>query len=72
VAALSKAWPAFANIKTGIMGSNPTRCMDVCIRLFRISVVLCVGSGLVTGWSPGRWVLSTVYRLKNWKTTRFR
>jgi hypothetical protein len=26
--------------------------MDVCVRLFCICVVLCTGSGPVTGWSP--------------------
>jgi hypothetical protein len=27
--------------------SNPTQSMDVCVRLFCVCVVLCVGSGLV-------------------------
>jgi hypothetical protein len=31
------------------VGSNPTRGMDVCVRLFCIFVVLCIGSGLATG-----------------------
>jgi hypothetical protein len=31
------------------MGSNPTQGMDVCVLLFCVSVVLCVGSGLATG-----------------------
>jgi hypothetical protein len=30
-------------------GLNPTRGMDVCVRLFCVCVVLCVGSGLTTG-----------------------
>jgi hypothetical protein len=30
---------------TGVVGSNPTRGMDVCLRLFCVCVVLCVGSG---------------------------
>jgi hypothetical protein len=34
------------------MGSNPTRGMDVCVRLFCVCVVLCVGSGF--GWID-RW-----------------
>jgi hypothetical protein len=41
--------------------------MDVCVRLFCVSVVLCVGSGLATGWPPVQGVLPTVYRLRNWK-----
>jgi hypothetical protein len=29
--------------------SNPTRGMDICVRLFCVCVVLYVGSGLATG-----------------------
>jgi hypothetical protein len=47
VAARSKA-----RSNTGIVGSNPTRGMDVCVRLLRVRVVLCVGSGLATGLIP--------------------
>jgi hypothetical protein len=36
----------FACSKAGVVGSNPTRGMDVCVRLFCVCVVLCVGSGL--------------------------
>jgi hypothetical protein len=39
----SEAWTVFARSKTGIVGSNPTRGMDIC-------VVLCVGSGVATGY----------------------
>jgi hypothetical protein len=62
--ARSKAWAVFARSNTGIMGSNPTRGMDVYVCLFCVFVVLCVGSGLATGWSPGQQVLPTVYRTK--------
>jgi hypothetical protein len=31
------------------LGSNPTRGMDVCVRLFYVCVALRVGSGLATG-----------------------
>jgi hypothetical protein len=31
------------------VGSNPTQGMDVCVCLFCVCVVLCVGSGLATG-----------------------
>jgi hypothetical protein len=41
--------------------------MDVCVRLFYVSVVLCVGSGIATGWSPVQGVLPTVYGLRNRK-----
>jgi hypothetical protein len=37
--------------------------MSVCV----YSVVLCVGSGLATGWSPILGILPTVYRIKKLK-----
>jgi hypothetical protein len=39
----------FARSNTGVVDSDPTRGMDVCVRLFCVYVVLCVGSGLATG-----------------------
>jgi hypothetical protein len=42
--------------------------MCVCVRLFCVCVVLCVGSVLATGWSPVQEVLPTVYRLANWRS----
>jgi hypothetical protein len=41
--------------------------MDVCMRLFCVCVVLCVDSGLATGWSLVQGVLPTVYRIKKLK-----
>jgi hypothetical protein len=67
LAARSKAWAVFACLKTGIVGSNPTRGMDVCVRLFYVCVVLCTGSGLATGWSPIQGVLPTVCRINKLK-----
>jgi hypothetical protein len=52
----------FARSNTGIVGSNPTRGMDVC------AFILFLSSGLVTGWSPVQGVLPTVYGLRNWKS----
>jgi hypothetical protein len=46
VAARSKAWIIFSRSKAGIVGSNPAKEMDVCVHLFCVCVVLCVGSGL--------------------------
>jgi hypothetical protein len=40
VAARSKAWTVFVCPTTGILGSNPTWGMDVCVRLF--FVLSCV------------------------------
>jgi hypothetical protein len=38
----------FARLNTGIVGSNPARGMDVCLRLI-LFVLSCVGSGLAMG-----------------------
>jgi hypothetical protein len=48
VTARSKAWMVFARSNTGIVGPNPTQGIDVCVRLFCVCVVLCVGSVLAT------------------------
>jgi hypothetical protein len=66
VAARPKAWTVFASSNTGIVGSNPIRDMDVCVRLCCVCV-LCVGSGLVTDWSPVQGLLPTAYRIKKLK-----
>jgi hypothetical protein len=58
----------FASTNTGIVGSNPTRGMDVCVHLFCVCVGLCVGSSFAKGWSLMQGVLPTVYRLRNWKS----
>jgi hypothetical protein len=42
----TKTRTVFALSNTGIMGSNPTRGMDVCVRLFFVFVVMCVGGDL--------------------------
>jgi hypothetical protein len=67
VAARPNARTVFARLNTGVVRSNPTRGMDICLRLFCVCVVLCVGSGLATGWSPVQGVLQTVYRIKKLK-----
>jgi hypothetical protein len=51
---------------TGIVGSNPTQGMDVCLRVFCV----CVGSGLATVWSPVQGVLPIVLGLRNWSETK--
>jgi hypothetical protein len=67
LAARSKAWTVFARSNTGVIGSNPTRGMDVCVRVFCVYAVLCIGSGLATGWSPAQGVLPTVYSIEKLK-----
>jgi hypothetical protein len=68
VATRCKAWTIFARKKTVILGSNPPSHMDVWVGLFCVYVVLCVDSGVATGWSPVQEVLPTVCRLRNWKS----
>jgi hypothetical protein len=41
--------------------------MDVCLRLFCVCAVLCVGSGLATDWSPYQGILPTMYRFEKQK-----
>jgi hypothetical protein len=60
VIARSKACNVFARSNTGIVGSNPTQGMDVCVLLFFVCVVLCVGSSLAMGWSPAQGIAPTV------------
>jgi hypothetical protein len=44
VTARSKAWDVFTRSNTGIVGSNPTQGMDVCV--YSVFVLSFVGSGL--------------------------
>jgi hypothetical protein len=67
VAARSKAWTVLVRSIAGIVGSNPSQGMDVCVRLLCVYVVLCVANGLATGWSPIQGVLPTVIRIKKLK-----
>jgi hypothetical protein len=53
---------------TGVVGSNPARGMYVCVRLFCVCIVLCIGRGLPMGWSPVQGVLPNVYRIKKLKS----
>jgi hypothetical protein len=61
VVARCNPWTVFARWNWGIVGSNPTRGMVVCVHLFCVCVVLCVRMDLATDWST---VLPTVYRIK--------
>jgi hypothetical protein len=67
VASRSKAWTVFARSNAGILGSNPTQGMDICVCLFCVCVVLHVGSGLAMDWSHVQGVLPTVCRIKKLK-----
>jgi hypothetical protein len=46
---ITVAGTVFARSNAGIVDSNPTRGMDICVRLTSVCVVLCVGSGRATG-----------------------
>jgi hypothetical protein len=50
--------------ETEIVGSNPTGGMHVCVRLFCVCVVLCVGGGLATGLPPVQGVLPNLYTIR--------
>jgi hypothetical protein len=67
VAARSNVWTVFALSSTGIVGSNPTRGLDVYVRLFCVRVVLCVGSGFVRGWSDFKEFYRLCIGSRNWK-----
>jgi hypothetical protein len=41
--------------------------MDIYVRLFYVYVILCVGRGLATGWSPIQGALPNVYRITKLK-----
>jgi hypothetical protein len=66
VAARFKRWAVFARSNVGIVGSNPTQGMDVCVRLFCLCYSVCrqrPSDGLTTIHG----VLPTVYRIKTLK-----
>jgi hypothetical protein len=63
----SKVRTVFACSNTGIVGSNPTNGMAVCVHLFCVCAVLCAGRGLAPGWSPVQGVLPTVWKVKRLK-----
>jgi hypothetical protein len=58
VTARPNARNVFVRSDTGIVGSNPTRGMDVCV--YSVTVLSCAGSGLATGRSPVQGVLLIV------------
>jgi hypothetical protein len=49
-----------ARLDAGIVGSNPTRGMDVYVYVYSLFVLSCVGRGLAMSWSLVQRVLSTV------------
>jgi hypothetical protein len=57
-----KAWTVLARLDAGIVGSSPTRGMDVYVYVYVYSmfVLSCVGRGLATSWLLIQGVLPTV------------
>jgi hypothetical protein len=37
-----KAWTVFARSNAGIVGSNPTQRMDICVYVYSVFVLSCV------------------------------
>jgi hypothetical protein len=64
--ARSKTWTVFAPSNNAVVCSNPTSGMDVSVRLFCVCVVLCLGSGLTTGWSLIQGVVFVKKWFRNW------
>jgi hypothetical protein len=60
VAARPNVWAVFVRSEDGMVGSNPTQGIVTFVSLFCVCVVMCVGSGLATGWSSVQGVLPTV------------
>jgi hypothetical protein len=72
MAELLKTLNLLARSSTEFMGSNPTGGVDVCVYLFWVGVVLCVGSGHVTGSKYAQGNFPTVYRIKKKSKRRSR
>jgi hypothetical protein len=69
VAARSKAWTAFARSKTGILGSNPTWGMDVCVCVYSVFVLSCVQvTALILADPPSKETYRLCKRWRNWKS----
>jgi hypothetical protein len=70
--ARSKAWTVFARSKTGIVCSNPTNGMDVCVRLFCVCIVLCVVATLRGADPPSKESYRLCKRSRHWKSGQVR
>jgi hypothetical protein len=65
-AARSKTWTVFAQWNTVAWFQSHSRHECLCAFML-CCVVLCVGSGLATGWSPSKESYCLCIRLRNWK-----
>lgn len=71
VAERSKASTVSDSSNTGILGSNYTRGMNVCVRLFCACTVLCEGCGLAMGRSAVPEILKNISRMEKVKSGCF-
>jgi hypothetical protein len=69
VATRAKAWNVFALSNTGIVGSNSTRDMDVCVRLFCVYAVL-QAAALRRADPPSKESYRSRRRSRNWKSAK--
>jgi hypothetical protein len=68
VAAQSKAWTVFANSNTGVVGSNPTRGMDVSVCVYSVFVLSCLQvAALRRADPPSKESYRLFIGLRNWK-----
>jgi hypothetical protein len=65
MAAWCNAWNVFARPNTGVVGSNPTLGMDICLNLLFVCVVMCRLRPCDGFFSVG--VLPTVFKITKLK-----
>jgi hypothetical protein len=71
LAVRSKAWTVLLRLKNGIVGSNPTRGMDVFVRLFCVCAVLCVQvAALRRADPPSKESYLLCKRSRKWKAAK--
>jgi hypothetical protein len=63
----SRAWTVFGRSNTGVVGSDLTWGVDVCLHLFCVCAVLYVGRHLETSWPPSKGYYRPCIVLENWK-----
>jgi hypothetical protein len=70
VAAPSKARTIFGRMNAGIVGSNPSRGMDMCMRFSVLCCVVlsCVGRGLASGRSPAKESYKNIKNVINFRS----
>jgi hypothetical protein len=71
VAVQSKAWNVFTHSNTGIVGSNPTWSMDVCVYLFCVCVQSFVqAAALRWAYHLAKDSYQLCKRFRNWKSSQ--